>query len=78
VVESNTILGNYFLLSISPSGRGSGGGGILEPLTPAINRALKREYVGFWRVPSGAPVYGLKPNSLGNNMHMSHHPTLRA
>lgn len=59
VLESDTIIGNYLLLSIGPDEKQ----GILEPLE------VKPNWVGFWRVPSGAPVWGLRPIDLGNNIN---------
>lgn len=64
VLESNTILGNYFLVNMGE------GGNILEPLKN--NQASKM--VGFWKVPSSAPYYGLKPNMLGDNVTKLRHP----
>jgi hypothetical protein len=58
VLESNTIIGNYILLSISPDAKK----GILEPL---IN---KPNWVGFWKTPLIDGVYGLKPNYLGDEV----------
>lgn len=63
VMNSNTIIGNYILLVSA-----EGGNHILEPLQPQINRVTKKQFVGFWRVPSDAPYYGLKPNFLGDNL----------
>jgi hypothetical protein len=63
VLESNTIIGNYILVVL-----GQGGGNILEPLTPTINREIKNEFVGFWRTPDYPGLYGLKPNFLGDNL----------
>jgi len=39
-----------------------GDGGIITELRP------KPSWVGFWSVPSQAPVWGLKPDNLGNHM----------
>jgi hypothetical protein len=64
VLESNTIIGNYLLLSVGPENDQ----GILEPLQD------DPKWVGFWRVPSGAPVWGLKPIDLGNNINMIEYP----
>jgi len=63
VLESNTIIGNYILVVL-----GQGGGNILEPLTPLVNREIKDEFVGFWRTPEYPGLYGLKPNFLGDNL----------
>jgi hypothetical protein len=58
VLESNTIIGNYLLLSIGPEQTQ----GILEPLE------VKPNWVSFWRTPLRAPVWGLMPQYLGNNI----------
>lgn len=58
VVESDTIIGNYLLLSLKEIN----GEGILEPIT------VDPSWIGFWKIPSGAPMYGLKPPLLGNNV----------
>ena len=64
VMESNTIIGNYLLLANAPDAQG----GILEPYEPTINKKIENKFVGFWRLPSGAPFYMLKPNFLGDNL----------
>ena len=58
VMESNTIIGNYLLLANAPDAQG----GILEPLK------MKPNWVSFWQTPLQAPVWGLKPNFLGDNL----------
>jgi hypothetical protein len=63
VMESDTIIGNYILITIA-----EGGGNILEPLE------IKPDWVHFWRVPSGAPMWGLKPNFLGDNIPTLEYP----
>lgn len=65
VIESDTIIGNYLLLSIGPEDKQ----GILEPLEVNTNK-----WVGFWKVPSAAPYYGLKPNFLGDNIQKISYP----
>lgn len=64
VMESNTIIGNYLLLANAPDAQG----GILEPYEPTINKKIENKFVTFWKVPLDAPVWGLKPNLLGNNL----------
>lgn len=64
VLESDTIIGNYLLLSIGPEQKG----GILEPLE------VKPNWVSFWKIPSGAPYWGLKPNFLGDNLNTLPYP----
>jgi hypothetical protein len=58
VLESKVILSKYILLSNQKDVV------IREPLTP------KREsdMISYWAVPLHAPVWGLKPNDLGNNI----------
>jgi hypothetical protein len=41
--------------------------GVLEPLEQKNNKAITKEFVGFWKTPL-QDVWGLKPNNLGNNM----------
>jgi hypothetical protein len=64
VLESNTIIGNYLLLSVGPPEER----GILESLE------VKPRWVNFWKIPSGAPYYGLKPNFLGDNLNTLKYP----
>jgi hypothetical protein len=69
-MESNTIIGNYLLLANS----GDSKTGILEPLAPSQNKETTGQFVGFWRVPSQAPYWGLKPNFLGDNLQKASYP----
>ena len=58
VLESNTIIGNYILVTL-----GEGGRKILEPLE------TKPNWVGFWRTPLYTGLYMVsQPNYLGNNL----------
>lgn len=68
VMESDTIIGNYLLLANSSEQ------GILEPLEPLTNRAVENKFVGFWKIPSGAPMWSLKPNFLGDNLQKIPYP----
>jgi hypothetical protein len=61
VLESDTIIGNYILLSQTDET------GILEPLEPLTNKAVEQKFVSFWKTPL-QDVWGLKPNFLGNNL----------
>jgi hypothetical protein len=61
VLESDTIIGNYLLLSLTPET------GILEPLEPTMNKKIESKFVSFWKTPL-QDVWGLKPNGLGDNM----------
>lgn len=56
VLKGNFILAKYCLIASAPDSHL----GVIEPLTP------KPDWVSFWRVPSDAPVWGLKPINLGN------------
>jgi hypothetical protein len=62
VLESDTIIGNYILLSQADEP------GVLEPLEPLTNRAITKQFVGFWKTPEYPGLYGLKPNFLGDNL----------
>lgn len=65
VLESDTIIGNYLLLSVGPQETQ----GILEPL-----EVDTKKWVGFWKIPSASPYWGLKPNLLGDNLNMIPYP----
>ena len=58
VLQSNTILSKYMLLANTPDMEGT----TIEPLKEKPN------WVGFWKVPSQAPYWGVKPNYLGNHL----------
>ena len=60
VMESNTIIGNYILVTIS-----EGGKNVLEPL-----KVKPQGWVGFWKTPLYPGLYGQKPNFLGDNLSM--------
>ena len=59
VLESDTIIGNYLLLSIGPEQTQ----GILEPLE------VKPNWVNFWKTPLVNGLWGLNPIGLGNNLN---------
>ena len=65
VLESNTIIGNYILITLANEDKSS----ILEPIVVRPNN-----WVGFWKVPSGAPLWSIKPNFLGDNIPMLPYP----
>jgi hypothetical protein len=65
VLESDTIIGNYLLLSIGPYKTQ----GILEPV-----EIDTKSWVSFWKIPSNAPYFGLKPSLLGDNINMLPYP----
>lgn len=58
VLSSNTIIGKYILVANVPSAE------------KAVKRddAEKPEWISYWEVPSDAPVWGVKPNFLGNHV----------
>jgi hypothetical protein len=64
VLESDTIIGNYLLLSITPNNDNL----ILEPLQ------IKPNWVGFWKTPLYPGIFGLKPNFLGDNLEKLPYP----
>jgi hypothetical protein len=64
VLESRVIICKYILLATAPDAKM----GVIEPLK---NRP---EWVGFWKVPSGAPNYGLKPEFLPDNTQKIPYP----
>jgi hypothetical protein len=65
VLESDTIIGNYMLLSIGPEEKQ----GILEPL-----EVDTKQWVGFWKTPLYPGLYSLKPNFLGDNLTRVKYP----
>lgn len=64
VLEGNTIISKYLLLSVVPIGEK----GVLEGFEE------NPDWIRYWSVPSRAPVWGLKPNYLGNNLNSSNNP----
>lgn len=68
VLESNTIIGNYLLLTNAPDAK-EVGGSILEPL-----EVKPKNWVGFWKTPLYPGLYGQKPNFLGDNLIMEKYP----
>jgi len=55
VLESNIIISKYLLLSTAPDSIH----GVIEPMKE------KPGWINFWRVPSGAPLWGMKPLNVG-------------
>ena len=64
VLESNTIIGNYLLITNAPDAK-QRGGDILEPL-----QIKPSNWVGFWKTPLYPGLYGQKPNFLGDNLRL--------
>jgi len=65
VLESPIIIAKYLMLSNAPDAKM----GIIEPLKN------KPDWVSFWKVPSDAPVWGLKPNDLGDHVPRQSYPS---
>jgi len=55
VLESKVIICKYILLANTPNVPK----GVIEPFK---EKPKKRPWVSFWRMPLGAPLWGLKPN----------------
>jgi hypothetical protein len=78
LLESNMIVSKYLLLANAPDAKS--GGGVLENIKNEYsnytkeNRKVKKEYVSFWNVPSGAPLYGLQPLDLGDKVPKLSYP----
>ena len=66
VLDSNTIIGNYLLVTL-----GEGGRHILEPI---VVRPSKDASVGFWKTPLYNGLYGAKPKFLGDNLTLMPYP----
>lgn len=84
-MQSNTILGNYLLLAGAEGMQNINGNfldkdGEKEKLVllntePVINKQVENQFVGFWNMPLGAPVWGLKPMNVGNNVMRMEYPS---
>jgi len=64
VMESRTIIGNYILLA-------SASLDVAATIRPAHNRSttdIVDKWISFWKVPSGATVWGFRPNGVGSNV----------
>jgi len=64
VLESHIIISKYLLLANAPDAKM----GVIEPMEDKPN------WVNFWKVPSGAPVWGLQPIDLGDNVPKLKYP----
>jgi hypothetical protein len=70
VMGSNTMLGTWFRLALQHDTRNK----VVDTTHKEAqvltddNKSIESEYVGFWRVPSHAPVYGLQPMDVGNHV----------
>jgi len=65
VLEANIILSKYIIMANMIDENG----GIITELKPNPG------WVSFWSVPSQAPVWGLKPDLLGNNVLQLEEPS---
>jgi hypothetical protein len=70
VVKSNTVVGRYILLAVSPDRKA-----VTEALTmndcdevDEDNEAKKPNWISFWKTPSGINVWGPKPKYLGKTV----------
>jgi hypothetical protein len=68
VLESNTIIGNYLLITNAPDSK-EVGSIFLEPLV-----VKPPNWVGFWKTPLYPGLYGQKPNFLGDNLNTANNP----
>lgn len=64
VLETHVIISKYLLLANAPDAKM----GVIEPLKN------KPDWVSFWKVPSGAPVWGLQPIDLGDPVPREKYP----
>jgi hypothetical protein len=66
VLESNIIISKYILVASTPDVKP----GIIEPMKQ------KEDWISFWRVPSGAPLWGMKPLNAapGDNVQRLKYP----
>lgn len=58
VLESNNILSKYMRIALSPE----------NDEIAVTDENKDKKWIQFWSVPSDAPVWGLKPNYLGDNI----------
>jgi hypothetical protein len=74
VLEGNMILSKYILLANVPKGNIN----VVEKMRNKKNRKLsdyfKDKWIRFWQVPSGAPVWGMKPTYLGYHVQGGKYP----
>jgi hypothetical protein len=66
VLQGNMIISKYLLLANKKSSKP----GIIE----SLKNVPKPKWVSFWKVPSAAPVWGLKPVDLGENVPRENYP----
>jgi hypothetical protein len=64
VLKGNFILAKYILIASAPDSHL----GVIEPLQNKPN------WISFWKVPSNAPIWGLKPVDLGNYVPREKYP----
>ena len=61
VLTSNTIIGKFILVANIPE----------QKKVLKEDDSAKPEWISYWEVPSDAPVWGVKPNYLGDNVQQS-------
>jgi hypothetical protein len=78
ILSSNTILGNYFLLTLGEESQRGNNRELMEPLV--VVRPTKHHHntqvpvTGFWKTPLYSGLYGNKPNFLGDNLRILPYP----
>ena len=65
ILQGNMIISKYLLLSNIPDAPM----GVIEPMYQR-----KPNWVNFWKIPSAAPMWGLKPILLGNDVPSQKYP----
>lgn len=65
VLKIDSVIGRYLLLSNSP-----------EKAILKTKTKVKPSWVSFWKIPSKAPLWGVKPNMLGDNLTQLSHPLI--
>ena len=68
ILDSDTMLGNYMMLTNVPVGRED------EPMFLEPFKERVKGWVGYWRTPLYAGLYGQKPNFLGDNVPLLPYP----
>lgn len=70
VLESNTIIAKYLMVANAPD-NSAGSGVSAVPVAVGQVDDENPEWIAYWQVPSNAPVWGVKPNYLGNRVESS-------
>ena len=76
VLEGNMIISKYILLANIPDANMN----IVEKMRNKNRRNLKdffkEKWINFWQVPSGSPVWGMKPLYLGYYVRGEKYPEI--